>query len=371
MAIEPRRWRSRAANAALLAAGTIVAVALAELTFRFVVPAGDHPAVAFENGIAKYRPLQTGVYRVGNEIAARFAINASGWNSGHAAYRRDRVPGRARIAIVGDSFVEALQVPHDRSLAEQLEQRLGADRTEVYRFGISAAPLSQYLWIIEREVLAYRPDLVVAVLIHNDFDESYRFIGGRYHSAFLKVRLDPEAVVELPPQGFELPWTSRLVLSSATLRFFRYRQQLDAGGLARRWTGPAAGPAPAGGPIADGYIGAEALTAALPEILRATDYLIGRITTVVRARGGEVLFVIDGARASLYRGADAPVLELNRQVAALARNHRAPLVDLDPVFAGDWQRHHRRFDFDRDAHWNEYGHQLAAAAIADEVRRRK
>jgi hypothetical protein len=46
-------------------------------------------------------------------------------------------PDRTRVAVIGDSYVEAFQVPHYASLAEQLEALLGEDRTEVYRFGIS------------------------------------------------------------------------------------------------------------------------------------------------------------------------------------------------------------------------------------------
>jgi hypothetical protein len=67
-------------------------------------------------------------------------------------------PDRTRVAVIGDSYVEAFQVPHYASLAEQLEALLGEDRTEVYRFGISGAPLSQYLYMFETEVAAYNPE---------------------------------------------------------------------------------------------------------------------------------------------------------------------------------------------------------------------
>lgn len=94
-----------------------------------------------------------------DEIAAPYAINAQCWNSGVGDYALKSKPGVARIAIVGDSYVEALQVPHDHSMGEHLAALLGKDGpVEVYRFGISGAPLSQYMYVIDREVVRYRPD---------------------------------------------------------------------------------------------------------------------------------------------------------------------------------------------------------------------
>ena len=55
-----------------------------------------------------------------------------------------------------------------------------------------------------REVLRYKPDVVVVQLIHNDFDESYRFLRTRYASSFLKIgSADGGVVEELPPSDFE------------------------------------------------------------------------------------------------------------------------------------------------------------------------
>ena len=42
---------------------------------------------------------------------------------------------------------------------------------EVLRFGMDGAPLSQYLNVLRREVRAFKPDVVLVQLIHNDFDE--------------------------------------------------------------------------------------------------------------------------------------------------------------------------------------------------------
>ncbi len=50
---------------------------------------------------------------------------------------------------------------------------------EVLRFGMDGAPLSQYPHVLRRDVPAFKLDVVLVQLIHNDFDESYRFLKTR------------------------------------------------------------------------------------------------------------------------------------------------------------------------------------------------
>src|SRR5262249_7132862 len=149
-------------------------------------------------------------------------------NSGGGDYQVERQPGIPRIAVIGDSFVEALQVPHDRSMGERLAGllALGGGHIEVYRFGIGGAPLSQYLSMAERGVVLYRPDWIIVIIVHNDFDESYRHTPGRYTSSFLKLRIENHQVTgEIEPQ----PWTPGLIdwlRRTATSRFLFYRWQV-------------------------------------------------------------------------------------------------------------------------------------------------
>jgi hypothetical protein len=41
--------------------------------------------------------------------------------------------------------------------------------------------------VLRREARAFRPHVVLGQLIHNDFDESYRFLKTRYASSFFKI----------------------------------------------------------------------------------------------------------------------------------------------------------------------------------------
>jgi lysophospholipase L1-like esterase len=353
-------------NVGLMLASIALFLAFCEfVVFRFVWIASDVPANDFVGGVVRYAPNQSGVWRVRDEIAAPYWINAQGWNSGIGDYATARRPGVSRIAVTGDSYVEALQVPYDRSLGERLAATLGdrGNAVEVYRFGISGAPLSQYLQMVEHEVVRYRPDWVVVLIVHNDFDESYKFKPGRYTSSFLKLRVEDGNVTgEIPPQLWQ-PGAIEWLRRTATARFFLYRWQVRPEFLVDLLSPRAR--------AATEYAGNTEVAAVLADrrgVEAVTDYLFGRLDTVVRAMGARLLLAMDGDRFAIYRGAASQALVLNQIAAETAARHNIPFVDLHPAFAADWQRAHRRLDFDADGHWNEHGHEVAATAIARALR---
>jgi hypothetical protein len=362
-----RPLRAAALNAALVIGSLTVFLLLCELVvFRFILPGSDVPANDFTNDLVRYQPNQTGIWRVRNEIAAPYAINAQGWNAGAGDYVLERRPGIGRVAVVGDSYVEALQVPHDRSVGEVLAAELSRDGrpVETYRFGISGAPLSQYLHMAEREAVRYRPDWIVVVLVHNDFDESLSTIAGRYTSSFLHVRVrDGRVAEEVPP----LPWrpgATEWVRRTATARFFYYRWQVRPQTL-RNMILPAAHAEDA---RFSANIDVKAVLARMPDITAATDYLFGRLADVARGAGARLLLVMDGDRAAVYAERPSAPFALTVMAAEMARQHGIPFVDLQPAFAADWRANHQHFEHVSDNHWNERGHAVAARAIAQAIR---
>ena len=362
------RLKSFVANLGLTAASILAFLLVCEfVVFRFVLPGSDVPSNAYWNDVVRYAPSQQGTWRVRDEIAAPYAINGQGWNSGVGDYEVRRRPGTMRIAVVGDSYVEALQVRHDRSLAEQLAANLARHgrAVESYRFGISGAPLSQYLHMIEREVAGYRPDWIVVVLIHNDFDESFRFQPGRYTSSFRKLRVENGRVLgEAPPTPWTPGWTE-WARRTATARFLLYRWQVRPAALmqllptARAEDNPFAA-----------NIDLNAILARQPDIAAATDYLFGRLAAAARGMGAKLLLTMDGDRQGIYAGlGDSAPLALNRLAAATAMRHGIPFLDLHPEFTADWRANGRRFEFESDGHWNEHGHAVAGAAVAEAIRK--
>jgi hypothetical protein len=356
------KFKNFLVNAGLSAATLVVCLLFCEfILFRFIWLASDVPYNDFVNGIVRYAPNQSGIWRVRNEIAAPYAINAQGWNSGIGDYKIERQPGTFRVAVVGDSFVEALQVPYDRSMGERLAAELAHDgrQVEVYRFGISGAPMSQYLNMLEREVAQYRPDLVVVVIVHNDFNESFEFVPGRYTSSFLKLRVEHgRVVVEIPPA----PWVATPaegLRHTAWARFLYYRWLVRPESLENLVTA-----ARADNGRFSANVDPSKIAASREDMAAAADYTFGRIAAVAQAMGARLVMAMDGDRGAIYRGDANPLsLVLNRIAAEAARQHGIQFVDLHPVFATDWGINHLSFGFESDGHWNEHGHAVAAKAI--------
>jgi hypothetical protein len=358
-----RRTREWLANAAVSVGSIVVFLALCEfVVFRAIWPASDVPANAFVDGLVRFVPNQTGVWRVRNEIAARYVINAQGWNSGSGDYATVRREGVERIAVVGDSFVESLQVAHDRSFADVLARERGG--AEALRFGISGAPMSGYLHMTEQEVAKYSPDWLVVVLVHNDFDESFRFKQGRYTSSFRKLIVENGRVVgETGPEPWR-PGPVEWLRRTATARFFLYRWQVRPQALVDLLL-PAAR---AGGRFEANIVVGDVL-AQEGNVRAATDYVMSRLAARAKDTRTRLLILMDGDRAAIYaRRRESEPLRLNRIAAEMAARHGIAFLDLHPVFAADWQANGQRFEFASDAHWNEHGHSVVAHAVAAAMR---
>ena len=77
-----------------------------------------------------------------------------------------------RIAVVGDSLVEALQVQPDDTFCQQMERLLnsktgGKTKFQVMNFGVSSYNLGQMYLRLRETVLPFKPDVVV-LCVRND-----------------------------------------------------------------------------------------------------------------------------------------------------------------------------------------------------------
>ncbi|OGR38763.1 MAG: hypothetical protein A2051_13280 [Desulfovibrionales bacterium GWA2_65_9] len=358
------------ASLLLVPASLLVLLLVSELCFRFILPAPDLPAPAFIDGVLRHQPGQRGLYWAG-DVRAPFSINAQGWNSARADYPLERPAkrtGALRIAVVGDSYVEALQVPPDQSLAEDLERDLGPG-AEVFRYGISGAPLSQYLHMARKAALSAKPDVLIVLLVHNDFDESWHEAPGMYTKSFLHLRLGQNgSVEEIPPAPYSQGLISRIRNLSATWRYLAYGRQIRFEALRGLFL-PQKQPARYQANIdVSSLAGREALDR------RATGYLFGRLAAESAQAGARLLLVMDGVREPIEAGSPqaqdygSGALRLNRMAAEEAARLGIPFLDLHPVFAEDFRAQQRPFAFKTDGHWNAHAHAVAARAVAARLR---
>jgi lysophospholipase L1-like esterase len=106
-----------------------------------------------------------GRFWYGDEFSVTIHTNSQGFRD---AEREPTKPPRVvRVAVLGDSYVEALQVPLEKRSTELLEERLnraagaegrGGRRVEVLNFGISGYGLGQELLAWQEHASHYDPD---------------------------------------------------------------------------------------------------------------------------------------------------------------------------------------------------------------------
>jgi hypothetical protein len=332
------------------------------IVFRFILKASDFPKIGFQHGVVKYIPNQRGVYRIKNEIKAQYRINSAGWNSYHKDYELET--SKYRIAIIGDSYVAAFSVDYNQSLAEQLEEKLGADSYQVYRFGICGAPLSQYLHILRKEVIYYAPDLVIFVLIHNDFEESYKFKQGVYTSSFLKLKIKDSTVVsEIEPTHFRQHWYSWL-RNTSTWRYLAYRQRVKFTFLRNIILGKEKTKKEY-----QANIPISSLQENWSNNIIITDYVLSKSKETCEEIGAEFLIIIDGDRNSIYKMLESDelyktgVLRLNSLVDSISKKYEVHFIDLHPIFMEDFSNCGKPFNAKIEGHWNQYAHGLVASTV--------
>lgn len=107
-------------------------------------------------------------------------------------------PRELRVALLGDSMVEALQVPVDHTAWELAErrlegcERLGGRRVEILNFGVSGYGTAQELLTLRHRVWKYRPDLVLlAFYAGNDVRNNHRPLEQDPLRPYLVLRGDP------------------------------------------------------------------------------------------------------------------------------------------------------------------------------------
>lgn len=338
---------------------------LSELFFRFVVPAAEFPYPGFDpaSRVLKLDPARarTGVYTLGLWASprARWRINDEGWNSS-VEYTAD-APRRPRVVIVGDSYVEAVQVDVDRNFGALARKRLGG-AADVYTLGVSGAPLSQYLQMA-RYARKFRPAVLVINVVHNDFGQSVSTV--ERLPEVLQLAPDGAGFREVPA-AYELGPARSLVRLSATARYLIWNGKILGlpariaqmrRGVHRRGFAPNAN------------IDAERLRRSAPVIRRAVFEIARRIRA--ENPGTRIIYMMDGPRADIYAGkvATSDLAWLTALMRDAAEANGASFVDLTPVFSRYWAAEHRPLNFASDGHWNEPAHRLAAQALVAELAR--
>lgn len=204
-----------------------MAIAFAEIAIRIAMPGMNIPQREYDRHLGwRGRPNLRCILHEKN-----FVMEISQNSQGFRDMERDifREAGVFRILCLGDSFTWGWAVPQEQIFTHQLESLLTQQglACEVINAGVGGYSTDQELIFLEREGLAYAPELVVLQVTRNDLSgNTVSLSEGVYHKPFFT--LEKNGTLSLhntpvsPPRGKQ--WISyQLSRHSRLLYYLKHR----------------------------------------------------------------------------------------------------------------------------------------------------
>lgn len=336
--------------------------------------------VVLLEGVLRFLPVtNTGLYAVADPV---YRINrfqpgstvewSSGWNFAARttkpmnnygyAMDEDFLPHSGpALGIIGDSFVEALQVGNPEAVHGLLARAAGGGAS-VYGVGSSGAQLPTYLAYADFLRREFGARAMAFVIIANDFDESScpaATIRGDTWCFDIGTAAVPTLVLKTqPPRS----WLRQVLSHSALLRYLSFNLGVNP----LQFFAQAGQSTPAGG-----YVG-NVPRSLPPDRVAAARASVDAFFHALPAKSGlprdRIAFLMDGIRQDIYsgrnEGAGSFFDEMRRYFMAGARSRGYEAIDLQQAFSADYARFGQHFEFATDHHWNALGHWVAADALA-------
>jgi hypothetical protein len=294
--------------------------------------------------------------------------------------------GVYRIAILGDSFAEALQVPLEQTFWHLLETQLNdqgcvGDKTaEVINFGVGGYGTGQQLLTLRQQVWPYQPDLVLlAFFLGNDVqNNAFALEQNSEYPYFVQQddRLVPDP--DFPQhRNFAARYTfaygSKHLRLLGLLQQFKQARRVDpTTGLPISLMGPEVG-------LNNGIYQPPA-DADWREAWQITENLLRTVRDEVAAQQADLLVISFSSAIVVHPSPEVreqfeqhlqtvDVFYASRRLESFALREAMPLISLSEPFqqyAKTNQVYLHGFANTRlgEGHWNIQGHQLAAKLIA-------
>jgi len=325
-----------------------------ELFFRFVIPASNPPRSYFyelDKIYAYSNKQKDGINTIGKTagIKAKWHINKQGWNYPVDYQKTDK----KLIAVVGSSHVTALQVNCDKKFPYLLREKLGKNY-EVYGLGHEGAPVSQHLWITRYLNKYFDPDILIYDITNPSFEWS-TFTLKRESQCYLTVGIGKDGrFVENPPKSnYSLQQDKiykGLWRKSAFLRYLFFNLKFDA--YYQKFL--------------EKYSENQNLYRIEPQeksLKTLAEFLFAKIRQ--ENKGKRIIFIIIPPEDIIYNP------EVNNErfyffremIKTISVKYDIEIIDLTSPMQEDYKINKKKFTFDIDFHWNEYGHEFVASLL--------
>jgi lysophospholipase L1-like esterase len=382
-----RWWAGLAANLALGGVALVAALLVCELALRLL--GVSFPVYVWTDPVrgAAHIPGASGGPRL-SDGHSQIEINSRGWRGPETAF--EHPAGTYRIALLGDSYIEAFEVPFEQTVGQVLAHRLSTERgtpVEVLNFGVGGYGTTQEQLTLQHEVWKYAPDLVLlAVTTGNDISDNYRPLKKTdyvpyyvAHGSRLVLDTSFRQSKELRDRAI---WTrrllglvehSRLVQLGNRVRHLRRkgeRQQANAGG----------GPEDELGLHQEIYL--PPTTPDWQQAWTVTEGILRMMRDDCRRRHTPfaLVTITNGIQVTPRPAEKAAFMQRlgvkdlyypERRLREFGAREGIPVLNLAPAMAAQAEEQHVFFHADHGTpgigHWNAAGHQAAGELIADWV----
>jgi hypothetical protein len=335
-------------SAVVFIGALFVGLAATEVGLRLFFP--QRMGVWFQdrNGLALHWPgLVTYLPQFGHSVS----FNSAGMRDREHAVEKPR--GVFRVLVLGDSFMEALQIPFESSFPSLLERGLverSGKAIEVVNASVSGWGTDDELVYLTTHGLKWKPDLVViAMTLHNDISDNLR---ERFHS-LQNGKLVDQPVREASFLEYKIiqlraVMAARLHTYQLLVRAKRTREvQAEATQLRAH--------------VSEQF--QEQLDERMARGFQLTGLLFQRMQAVAAAQGTQVVIVLLPLQVQLSAGGPPTRDRPQQMMSEVGTRLDIPVVDLLPEFR-EWSAQGRPPLFlERDGHWNARGHELASKIV--------
>jgi hypothetical protein len=370
----------------LLASGLLLAAMIGEAGLRII--GYSHPifyASDYDRGYA-LRPGVEGRYQ--QEGDSYVVINSDGWRDRER--QKTKPANTVRIAVIGDSFTEAMHVPFEQTFCVLLEKKLpecnafSGRQVEVLNLGVSGYGTAQELITLRQKVWEYSPDIVLLVFTtYNDLYDNSRALGKNEAVPYFVYR-NGELVYDASfrdSANYRKSNSSVNKLGRWLNDHLRVAQLIEQTYVVARlrlsqWRSPSA-------PFwTNGEIYREPQNDDWREAWHVTEELIKQMRDEVEQRGTKFLFVTGSNPIQVYPDAreresfmrqigQTSLFYPNLRLKAMAEREHIDFMDLAaPMQAYVDQNKvllHSSVNGIGNGHWNAAGHRVVADLIAEKL----
>lgn len=296
---------------------------------------------------------ETSIGAAGNELRWNHLTPDCGFHD--VEHELAKPKHRVRVAVIGDSYVDAIQLPLEKIYPRLLEARLAKAtpppvEVEAIAIGYSGWGQPSELDALDRYALPYRPDVVVLEFlpandVRNNLPELERFANDLDRTAARRA------------QVFAIDKGLRFTAFVAEKVHFTLKRVL---GIPSEIDSDAFRPKPI-------YTD----PALWDQAWKRTDELIGAIHEKTRGSGARLVVAIFPGQMEVNAIADPAWLPRDmdgalpaRRMLEICKRRGIPCLDLAPRFAAHGQPEAAHVTLEYDGHWGEIGHRWGAEETA-------